>query len=282
MNKLLLYIIFALMPFCTFSQNWQALGLNLNSDIKVLYTDTVDNQLYFGGNFYYNSGIGDDTLRGIASWDGATFNRLGKGIDYSNISGTTPNPVYSIVRFQNEIYVGGMFSMVGDYWVNGIAKWNGIAWDTIAGGVTDIWNNRGLINDMKVINNELYVAGGFDTVGGNNINANSLAKFNGVNWSAVHNFPKWDYHANNQNIVEVIAEYNGELYVGGRFSDSAPIDTMYNICRWNGTNWEQLGNGIGGGFSWIKDMEVYKGKLYVAGSFNKTDNPNNPGNRIAA
>jgi hypothetical protein len=171
--------------------------------------------------------------------------------------------------------------MAGDQWVNGITKWNGISWDTISQGVTDIWNNRGLINDMKVINNELYIAGAFDSVGVNNIGANSLAKFDGVQWSTVHNFPKWDYHTNSQNIIEVITEYNGEIYVAGRFSDSAPIDTMYNICKWNGISWEQLGNGIGGGTSWVKDMEVYNGKLYVAGSFNKTDNSNNPGNRIA-
>ncbi|MBL4593823.1 MAG: T9SS type A sorting domain-containing protein, partial [Flavobacteriales bacterium] len=232
--------------------------------------------------FFFNSGAGADTVRGIASWDGINLSRLGKGLDYFNIS-STAGPVYSIVRFQNEIYVAGAtITMAGDYWVNGIAKWNGTVWDTIAGGVLDNWNNRGAIYDMEVINNELYIAGGFTKVGISQIPANGLAKYDGVQWSAVNNFPQWDYNFNNINIVDAIVEYNGELYVGGRFSDSNPIDSMYNIAKWNGSNWEQIANGIAGGFSTIEDMVVFQGKLYVAGAFSKNDNPSNPGNRIAA
>lgn len=58
------YIFFLVSSFC-YSQNWTQVGLGAYSNYGVnkLYTDTINNLLYAGGNF--KIGV-NDTIKGIA------------------------------------------------------------------------------------------------------------------------------------------------------------------------------------------------------------------------
>lgn len=62
----------------------------------------------------------------------------------------------------------------------------------------------------------------------------------------------------------VLADGNGNLYVGGRFG-WADGKTVNNVARWDGSEWNALGNGV--------DDVVYalaldaQGRLIVGGSF---------------
>jgi len=63
------------------------------------------------------------------------------------------------------------------------------------------------------------------------------------------------------------------LYAGGNFFMTGS-DSMWHISKWNGSYWDSLGNGIGhyptsNITSIVRDIERYKDKLWVAGSFNK-------------
>ncbi|MFN3385644.1 MAG: hypothetical protein ACK42Y_03540, partial [Candidatus Thermochlorobacter sp.] len=59
------------------------------------------------------------------------------------------------------------------------------------------------------------------------------------------------------------AVYNGELYVGGSFTEAGGTSAN-NIARWNGTNWSSVGvqksNGVNGS---VNALMVYNGELYV-------------------
>lgn len=280
MKKIVVGLCYFLASSSLYSQSWlQVPSIQLNTYAHCLYTDTVGNLLYLGGQFGLN---GTDTVRGVAIWDNNTISGCAEGLMNFMGGNSTNIPLTEIVRFQNKIYVGGGVAdfTVGDsIWTRGIGVWDGIAWDSIHVGLVDEFGQTTGIGAMEVINGELYVGGSFVSINGTT-EAYGLAKFDGNSWSAVHNFRKWDVA--NENVVRHIAKYNGEIYVAGNLMDHYPYDTMYNICRFNGSEWEQLGNGIGGAFSDIRGMEVYQGKLYVYGAFSKNDNPLNPGNRIAA
>lgn len=61
--------------------------------------------------------------------------------------------------------------------------------------------------------------------------------------------------------------YNGELYVGGLFTQAGGVSAN-NIVKWNGSAWSAVGSGITIGIHPnIATMAVYNGELYVAGSF---------------
>ncbi|MFA6524109.1 MAG: T9SS type A sorting domain-containing protein [Candidatus Paceibacterota bacterium] len=238
-------------PVVTNAQNWQGIG-GIREGANCIYEDTIENEMYIGGYFYL---LGVDNIRGIAKWDGNNFLSLGLNM------GAT---VTAITKYNNEIYVGGYnIYLFGKF--RHIAKWNGITWDTVGTGV------NGSIYCFKEINNELYVGGTFDSAG--TIHVNSLAKWNGSNWSDVNSFPML-WTTPDINYVLAIANYNDELYIGGNFDN----DTISDIIKFNGSSWVNVGGGMHGGMSGLEDMVVYKDELYISGAFYLQDG--NVGNFI--
>ncbi|MEO5571174.1 MAG: hypothetical protein ABIT08_11215, partial [Bacteroidia bacterium] len=70
--------------------------------------------------------------------------------------------------------------------------------------------------------------------------------------------------------------YNGDLYVAGDFNGGPG---KKDIARFNGTNWVSVGGGFSGPNSWMNDLEIYQGNLYVSGYFQTSNG--DPGNNIA-
>jgi len=69
-----------------------------------------------------------------------------------------------------------------------------------------------------------------------------------------------------------LAEYNGDLYVGGQFSAiKGPTGgwiPAQGIARWDGTNWNALGIGLSyAGTPVVNVMVVYQNKLFAGGMF---------------
>jgi trimeric autotransporter adhesin len=59
----------------------------------------------------------------------------------------------------------------------------------------------------------------------------------------------------------------GNLYVGGRFSETIPGVAAKGIARWDGKRWHTLGEGISGSFSDVEDIVVIGTTVYVSGDF---------------
>jgi len=229
-----------------FSQHWQSDFPVLNSQIRCIYSDTLTNKLYVGGAI---PSLGTPPPYGLMEYNGVKWDTLPN----SGIS-----PIYAITRYNSDIVLGGSL---------GIKKWNGSTFDTLGKGV------NGAVFSLFVLNNELYVGGVFDTAG--NIPVNSLAKWDGNTWSNVFSFPN-NNTIGNYNYVNSIALYNNDLIVAGNFE--FPLN---EIAKWDGTNWISLGGGFYGSLAGVEKVLEYKNNLYVAGTFSKTENPNNPGNYIA-
>ncbi|HXC03876.1 MAG TPA: T9SS type A sorting domain-containing protein, partial [Bacteroidia bacterium] len=65
------------------------------------------------------------------------------------------------------------------------------------------------------------------------------------------------------NIGTCMAEYNGNIYVGGFFTQAGGRTATY-IAKWDGTAWSAVGGGLN---SHVDGMIVYNGELYVGGEF---------------
>src|SRR3990170_2075974 len=88
------------------AQNWQPLGSGLKFDgggTITLFTDTVDNILYAGGNILEADNI---PVNFIAKWDGVKWDSVGSGLTAY---------VRGITRFGSDIYIGDDL---------GVQKWN--------------------------------------------------------------------------------------------------------------------------------------------------------------
>ncbi len=274
--KYLLIVLFFFISVSITAQNW-AVTFNLDNPVSTFYEDSSSDELFFGGSF---SHINNETIVGIAKWNGSSISTLGCGVEWDCI---TPGPVSTlpvngIIRFSNQIYVIGNFTKAGNKTVNGITYWNGINWENFGTGLKMGDGTHGIGIRLKIINSELYICGVFDSIEG--ISANSIGKYDGSNWSAVHNFPVIPTDIGAKNRINDIAFYNNELYVCGNLNN-LPIGTIFNIVKWDGADWVSVGGGIRGSIVFVNKMLVYNNELIVAGLFSKNDDPNNPGNNIA-
>lgn len=259
------------------AQNWSSIG-NFNHDILNLSNDTIANELLLAGAFsMYNN----DTVAGVGRWNGTNLTTFGCGVDWDCSSpvitaGFYPQ-VQSVARYNNDIYVTGSFTYAGNKLVNGLAKWDGNSWNKVGTGLKTTDGSIGLGLKLRVLNNELFVCGVFDSVAG--VAVNSIAKYNGTNWISVYDFPLFSGISGNLNWVNDVQLFKNEMYVCGHFRNT-PIGTISGIVKWDSNNWVSVGNGIWGSILDVRNMEVFKNELIVSGRFSKSVNPNNPGENI--
>lgn len=275
MKSLVLILCLGISTLLDAQNSWLPVG-NLNRHVYELFTDTVSNKLFVGGDFVSFEG---DTTVSIFSWNGFLGERVGCGMEWDcafpiNINNGS-DPIYSICEFHNKIFVAGDMSSASNNILNGIGFFDGIQWQNLGTGLKTRYNSKGRGFGLKVLNNELYVMGGFDSCAG--IAARSIAKFNGTIWSNVYNFPS--LNADSANFIYDAEIYKGELYVVGNFYDPNNFTgPLWNILKYNGIEWVPVSNGIKGG---VGKLQVYMDDLYVCGSFRNTIEGNPPTNSLA-
>lgn len=194
------------------------------------------------------------------------------------------------------VYVSGGFSLINGvrYW--GIAKWDGLQWDSLGGGFRTPGQTSGTCPgaiSMAFYKNNIYVGGCMNYAGGKPINY--LAKWNGTEWDSISSrqsscvkqmiiingklyligysfINTWD----GVNLVSIplspliydiktVAEYKGELYVSGTSITTGEGELM----KFNGTTWSVVGQGIKGTSTWINALRVFNNELYIGGYFFK-------------
>ena len=80
---------------------------------------------------------------------------------------------------------------------------------------------------------------------------------------------KWFVLPQLNNIVGAMTIYNGDLIVGGSFTQAGATAVSY-LARWDGSAWHNLGGGVSGGaqgITLVSALGVYNGKLIVGGRF---------------
>lgn len=123
-----------------------------------------DDRIVAAGRF---TSIGGVSAQNIATWNGATWERLGDGL-----VGT----VYAIASYQGQLLAGGSFTIPGHTGRN-LAIWDGNAWRPLLGGANDI------VLNMVQLGDRLFIGGRFTRIGpaefmyGTLYNGRSLRRF---------------------------------------------------------------------------------------------------------
>jgi hypothetical protein len=234
-------------------QQWEKLGNGISVTFgapKDLFGDSASGKLYAVGVFP----VPNFFTQKVLSWNGSEWDSVG------TIDSTLVGIPQAIARYDNNLYLTGAFPSVGNVPANNIAYWDGANWNSIA----EEPNGGGLT--LAAIYNELYVGGVFDSIG--TIRSPSIAKWDGTQWHAL------GYgivtSSGNPAYIHTIAEYHGNIYVGGTFTDSA-TGAPLNLLRFNGTNWEHVPGWTNGTNSFIQALAVYHDELYVGGQFFKSE-----------
>lgn len=188
------------------------------------------------------------------------------------------------------LYAVGFFALPeGDGWADGVARWNGTAWEAVGHGV-GYTTHTGYpeVHAITVHDGDLIIGGDFTRVG--DVPANNIARWDGTHWHPLGpGFNEIVYALGSYNgqlvagrdggvawwdgatwssglrvfgTVRAVAEYNGELVIAGDMQAVLNGTVSTGAARWNGSTWLPLN--VGG---WVWALTVYNGELIAGGLF---------------
>ncbi len=245
-------------PVTFFAQNWTRVGPasssyggGLSNVVTDFYTDTINNRLYVSGGFTDTS-CHSGGCYNFAYWDNVAWHYIGDSIGVPQRS--------PFVYYQGKLFSSNFSKQYNSNSSYGYLAYHNLNYWTRTDSV------HGLIVALKLINNKLYMVGGFDTVNG--VKAYDIAYKDSIGWHAIDT-TTWGMggvNGFNGGFLDV-AEYNGDIYIAGNVSSYD--GTINKLAKWNGSVWSNVGGVMfsTGSFSGISRLCVYNGELYVGGDF---------------
>jgi trimeric autotransporter adhesin len=249
---------------------WHALGTGIgNTAGNVVGVIDVlreyNNELYVGGHFFNSGGV--PTLN-IARWNGdtETWSDVGGGVT----GGEVPH-VFALAEYKGDLIVGGDFDFAGGTPAFNIARWDGTQWHAMGAGT-------GCVNSMAIFQGELYVSV--------NCGLQGMQRWDGTQWHAVPGgYNNWSMTVFDGKLISgflqpfaydgntwtplpgfTVSEagaaiyayevFQGELIVGGGFTNAAGIPEADGLVKFDGTSWSALA-GNNGTTSFVSGMWVH-------------------------
>ncbi|HSY60985.1 MAG TPA: T9SS type A sorting domain-containing protein [Cytophaga sp.] len=235
--------------------SWSEVGgldaLKANVSINILVSDDAGN-IYATGSFTDSYG-----QHYVAKWDGTSWTEVG------GLQGLVPDAELSAMAVDKDLnlYVGGNKQSTVAPYVESIYKWDGAVWSEIGTSSSSAVFKA----DMQVTSIGVTPTGNI-YVATNNKNSDGkyiIAKWDGATWTAI---PVNITDANTTPIVHV--DYYGQIYVSGYESPTGQFGALqFNIYKWNGTAFVQLGN-LNGSSVVVAMYSDKKGNLFAGGLFN--------------
>ena len=265
------------------NDGWSSLGNapNYGLDGEISRMIIFDEKLYAVG-YFNETGYDGMFLNKVARFN------IGEDYNWQLPFPTFPNGTVMAITKDNDnnIYVGGDFSRIGDLLVNNIAKWNINSgyWEAlvvgenvgVSGGDNIRVSSLCYINDGQAYDG-LYVGGYFAQAGG--VQVNNVARWDGSSFTSLtQNLGEGEIRTGVDDVVNAL-EYdtNGNLYIGGEFAivngyGGASNLTVNKIAIFNLPNniWYQLADGESVGVSGgnVKSI-AYKPSygMFIGGNF---------------
>ena len=245
-------------------ENWKALGGGFLGDpdrLASVYSLAIDGRgnLYAGGAF---SSAGGKRVSNLARWDGEDWWDVGGGVQYEGLSGAR---ITSILADGGNIYISGGFNSAGGQSAQAIAKWDGSAFENLAGGMQKDFPDAPSVDALAIDRNGNIYAGGDYHLAGGRCTSN-IAMWGGSDWQSLGSA-----HSLDGPITAIISDRQGGYYAAGGFV-CASGQKVNHIAHWDGTAWRGLGTGLAGGvylaYPYALALDQIE-QLYVAGSINK-------------
>lgn len=161
--------------------------------------------------------------------------------------------VNAIIRYGNDLIVGGDFDTVAGVIAHKIARWDGVRWWPLGSGISGLTGFE-TVSALAATDSGVVAGGVFSLAGG--VSARNIAFWNGAAWTPLG--------TGINGAVEALAVVRGSIVAGGDFSSagSAPAS---NIARWNGSGWSPLGSGMPTGA--VYSLAAKGDSLFAGGAF---------------
>lgn len=226
---------------------WQGVGGGLVGDVYDLRVH--NNALYVGGQFNAAGGVGN--ANSIARWTGAAWEAVGTGLN---------TQCMAIEVLGGDIVAGGSFSHVDNppsALTRGVARFNGAAWVPLGQG---FGNQNAFARDLTLFNGELVAVGDIERSGGESFSG--VSHFDGSTWLG--------FGGPGLGPVLAVAQFNGELIIGGEFLNAGGDPDADYIARWHNGNWAAVGEAFNGP---VRALAVHLDELFAGGDFTNVGLP---------
>jgi hypothetical protein len=227
---------------------WSGIG-DVNGD-RILALVESGGGLFAGGNFSQAGGV---AVSHIARWSGSAWSGLGSGI----ASSIWYEPVMALAARGNDLFVGGAFFSAGGVTTQHLARWDGSNWSSL-----DSQISGQSVRAIALSGGDLYIGGDFAFVGSEVVN--NIARWDGADWHRLG--AGVGAGVGLDRAVNAMLVSGSDLYVAGEFVNAGGVPAN-RIARWDGSNWNTLGNGIGVVPEYVNALAWYGGVLYAGGNF---------------
>ncbi len=274
-----------------FVNNIAALNLNdltwtdMNGGVKndtVSYVDGVvyamamgaNNTLYVGGGF---AEVEEQTVYSVAKWEAAAWSSVGDGLSNTSLSNGDRNfaTAFSLLydAANDVLYAGGTFGQFSGSATNkvlrSLAYFKNDTWTLIDGIGKPFNTGSSRVNALAVnpMNGHLFVGGTFtEHVGNNSPVGNLVAEWNPTSdtWNNLNNGLK-------SGTVNTLVFKDNKLFAGGTFSQLEDGDFCNNFVAWDGSAWDNLGEGLNERFGDIRDISFTADGFIACGTFGEVD-----------
>jgi trimeric autotransporter adhesin len=202
-------------------QNWNQAAGGTSAPVQTLLA--THDSLFVGGSFNY---VGSQSSKtGIPSYGSAmlqdgNWSALGDGFRAS-----------SFAFYHDTLWGGGSYYGTGndDALVYCIAFWNGASWQATTADTNIGTNGTGEVHQVVTVGDTLLALGEFSTMAG--VQANGVAMYHNGAWSSLAGGLYGEGFA--------ATLFNGEIYVGGRYTQAGTTPAMGIASLSNGT-WTSL------------------------------------------
>jgi len=234
MRLVLLILWFSTFHLGVQAQQWEEVG---NAPLGFVYGMSAGEN-----NMYVSVQIsGEEIPNQVHVFDGGTWNHLA-----DTVFGNGSNPIRGLCIYQDTPYCYHF----GEITNRGIHMYDGTHWQLI--GETP----HGGVNGMKVYDDTLYIFGQFREINGDT-NLRQIVKYDGETFmpaaAPLHYFPT------TSPVVKDIHFYQDELYAVGDIKTSTG---KYHISRWDGLQWNDVGDGFPYS-SYPRKLMEYSGYLLI-------------------
>lgn len=244
---------------------------------------------------FYNQG---DPPYAVGSWNGLRWKILGRFPEYGG-------GLSLAVRPNGDLIVGGGFQSVNDVPAVGVARWDGMAWQSLDEGLHHSFGSNGVAYSVLTLpDGSVMVGGAFERAG--TIQTDSVARWDGTSWQALgrglkgyvysltllpdgrvaaggemwghwpddgRSFAVWEGAAwrfklplrTSASIECLTVLPNGGIFAGGTFNSLQEL-AYSNAAIWNeAAGWSGFGSGIYGRIDSMAELD--DGHVVAAGGF---------------
>ncbi|MCA8954213.1 MAG: hypothetical protein KDE27_32190 [Planctomycetes bacterium] len=224
--------------------SWQAYGTGFNSiDVRALAV-LPNGDLVAGGSFTAAGGV---AVNHVAQWNGNAWQPIGAGLS-GIVNALT-------VAANGDIIAAGVLPQPGPgVLASGfVERWNGSVWTRIGTSVM-AGQPSSIEAVVELPGGDLAVGGLLSSIDG--VTAHKVARFDGVNWSAVGGIVHGTVHA-------LLVHSGGDLIAATHMS--SPLGSVQGVLAFDGTSWNAITPGTAGESGTIEALAELPGGLLIAG-----------------